>query len=108
MSNARFAVSFEIFTAESSEYGEAAESGLINEGESLRYALTDLNRTRGQSLGVYDVHCDPCDRPRFVTVNNSQCIRTGESESRTLHIPESVSRSSARRIAQLCAATLTR
>lgn len=106
---ARFAVSFEIVTPESAADGEADARGFICEGATLRDALTDLHRTRTAHCdGVTAIECDssPCDRPRWVSVRNGAEYRTGATESRALHIPETVSRSSARRIARIAGATL--
>lgn len=108
MSRARFSVSFDIVTPESAEHGDAAERGFICEGATLRNALADVQATRDACSSVECIECDsaPCDRPRWVTVSNGPSYRTGESESRALHIPATVSRSSARRIARLVGATL--
>ena len=107
---ARFSVTYEIVTPESAARGDAEELGFIGEGLTLRDALAGLNsatRTNRVS-GVECIECDssPCDRPWWVTVNNGMEYETGADESRSLHIPASVSDASARRIARLAGARL--
>lgn len=109
MSKARFSVTFEIVTQESSEAGEAAETGFITDSgpEPLRDALSAVTRTRTNEVeGITGIECDssPCVAPRWVTVSNGMEFRTGAYESRSLHIPEGVTPASARRIARLVGA----
>ncbi len=107
MSRARFAVTFEIVTEESAEHGEADERGYICTGETLREAIKDVCRTRtnlvGGCTGV-ETDSSPCTRPRWVTVYNDMEFETGAYECRALHIPETVTAASARRIARLAGA----
>ena len=99
-----FSVTYEIVTAESAEQGDVDERGVVCQGASLREAVDSVQQTRTAHCGgVEAVECDssPRTRPHWVTVINGMEYRTGAQESRSLHIPESVSASSARRIARL-------
>lgn len=109
MSRARFSVTYEIVTEESAEHRDAEERGYIDQGMTLRDAMNDLHRTRTNSVdGVESIECDssPCVRPRWVTVTTGMEYETGAQESRSLHIPETVTAASARRIARLAGAKL--
>lgn len=104
MKRTPFAVTFSIVTPESAEYGDEAEYGEIACTPSLREAMRALKGTRTRHVdsaqGV-EPGCMPCDRPRAVTVYNGPEFLTAAQESRTLHIPDCVTRASARRIARL-------
>jgi len=105
----RFDVTYEIVTPESAEDGDAEERGFIGEGLTLREALEELRATRTNRVsGVECIECDssPCVRPWWVTVFNGMEYETGAQESRSLHIPASVSDATARRIARLAGARL--
>jgi hypothetical protein len=99
-----FSVTYEIVTPESAEAGEAESSGFIAESVSLRDALREFDRTRTNRVdGIESTEPDSTrGRIRWVTRVNAQEFETGAHESRSLHIPASVSESSARRIARLC------
>lgn len=100
---AKFPVTYEIVTPESAKEGEADERGYIEDGASLRDALKAVRATRTAMVdGVTAIELDasPCARPRSVMITNGREYETGAQESRTLHIPATVSRSSARRIAR--------
>jgi hypothetical protein len=104
MSNTRFAVTYDIVTEESATDGDFAESGYVLESATLRDALVALHETRtAQCDGVSAIECDstPCIRPHWITVTNGIEYLTGDYESRSLHIPTTVTASSARRIARL-------
>ncbi len=99
-----FDVTYEIVTPESAEDGEAEERGFIGEGLTLRDAVWEVQATRTNAVdGVECIECDswPCRRPRWITVNNGMEFETGANESRSLHIPSTVTPASARRIARL-------
>lgn len=105
MSKTRFDVTYDIVSAESSERGCVAEAGYVEDGARLRDAVKALHGTRTcQVAGVESVECAswPVISPCAVTVVNGMEFLTGDNESRTLRIPESVTRSTARRIARLC------
>jgi hypothetical protein len=100
---ALFNVTYEIVTQESAEHGDSEESGFVCEGFSLRDAVALVSKN-----GVECVECDssPCDVPRWITVINGMEYETGAQESRSLHIPDSVTPSTARRIARLMGARI--
>lgn len=103
-----FSVTQEIVTHESAEDGEA-ESRDTLDFCPLRDAVKTVRDTRTCHVGgVESIECDSslAVRPRSVTVNNSMEFLTGAQESRTLHIPEQITASSARRIARLIGAKL--
>lgn len=103
--HAKFSVTFEIMTPESSECGDAEERGFVIEDANLRDAVEELYRTRTSQVdGVESIQTDslPCIRPRWITVTNGTEYITGAHESRALHIPDTVTTASARRIARLC------
>ena len=104
-----FNVTYEIVTPESAENGDVDESGFIAENVSLRDAIALVSETRTSRVGgVECIECDslPCDAPRWITVMNGMEFETGAQESRSLHIPDGVTESTARRIARLMGARL--
>ncbi len=106
---ALFSVTYEIVTQESAADGDFEESGFICEGFSLRDAIVLVNGTRTSRVdGVECVECDslPCTAPRWITVLNGMEYETGAQESRSFHIPDNVTPSTARRIARLMGARL--
>jgi len=101
----KFSVTYEIVTPESAEYGDAEDRGWVVEDATLRDALEACN-----GCGCY---CEPDssfrERPRWLTfykVNEGtrEYYETGAEESRSLHIPDTVTVASARRIARLAGA----
>ena len=99
-----FCVSYEIVTEESAENGEAEERGVIDDALPLREALKEVRRTRTNLVGgVESVSTDswPAKAVRWITVSNSAEYETGARESRTLHLPETITPASSRRIARL-------
>jgi len=101
---ALFSVSYSIVTEESAADGEAAESGMLGEGLSLREAVDLVRQTRTRHVGgVECVESDewPMRSPRCVSVVNGMEFETGASETRALHMPASISDASRRRIARL-------
>lgn len=102
-----FSVSYEITTYESAENGEADERGVIDEGLTLRDAITEVHRTRANLVGHVEAiqsNAWPANRVRWITVHNSAEYETGARESRTLHIPDTITPASSRRIARLVGA----
>lgn len=114
MSKARFSVTFEIVTPESAEAGDVAERGEIDTSLSLRDALQALNETRTCHVdGVHAIEPNAYPladtvRVHWVTIINGMEYLTGAQESRALHIPDSVTRASSRRIARLCGVKVVR
>ncbi len=101
-----FSVTYEIYTEESAENGDSESSGFQCENVSLREAIdavcnTDSN-TRSQSSIEANDSIENC---RWVTVYNSVDWISGETENRSLHIPDSVTASSRKRIARLLGIT---
>lgn len=98
-----FNVTYEVYTEESVENGDSAESGFIGKDLSLRDAIRHVGGTRTNRVDGANVEANewPCIAPRWITVNNGMEFDTGEYESRSLHIPESVTPASRRRIARL-------
>jgi hypothetical protein len=103
---ALFNVTYDIVTPESAEQGDYDECGFIAEGISLRDAIALVAETRTNRVsGVESIECDSSSGPpRWVTVFNGMEYETGACESRSLHIPPSVSPATACRIARLLGA----
>jgi hypothetical protein len=113
MARKLFAVTFDIvgpLEGDADENGDVAneliDTGYVTEeqGDTLRDAVKAVRATRTNHVdGIETIECDshPCTAPRWVTVFNSMEYLTGESESRSLHIPEGVTAASRRRIARL-------
>lgn len=105
----KFAVTYEIVTPESAEHGDAEERGYVCEDSDLRSALRDVYDTRTyDGSGISSIDCDsyPATAPRWVTVCNGMEWTTGAQESRSLHLPASITPASARRIARLAGARI--
>lgn len=103
----KFSVSFEITTYESAENGEAETRGVIDEGLTLRDAIQEVHRTHTNLVGhveAIEPNSWPVDRVRWITVHNAPEYDTGARESRTLHIPDTITPASSRRIARLVGA----
>jgi len=101
----KFSVTYQIVSQESAEQGEAEEQGYISQDIGLREAMADLFETRtSHCAGVECVECDdwPVIAPRLIIVSNGLEFKSGDCESRSLHIPEQVTAASRRRIARLC------
>lgn len=101
---AKFSVAYEVVTHADCDDCEDQSGGWIGESMPLRDAVKELHGTRTNMVdGVECIEPDsrPCDRPRSIRVCNGMEFETGAYESRTLFIPESVTRSTARRIARI-------
>jgi hypothetical protein len=104
-----FNVTYSVVTPESAEDGEADECGFIDRGMTLRDAIKATQDTRTNRVGGVECtepSCYPISTPCWITVINSMEFETGASESRSLHIPGSVTTASARRIARLLGANI--
>lgn len=100
----KFCVSYVIVTEESVENGEADERGIVDDALTLRDAITEVQRTRTNLVGgIESVSTDswPEKAVRWITINNSAEYETGARESRTLHLPDTITPASSRRIARL-------
>lgn len=92
----KFNVTYEIVTPESAAEGDAEERGFISEDVSLREAVRDLGGT------AYEANEWPVTSPRWFTNSEyNEDYKTGGRESRSLHIPETVTTASRLRIARL-------
>jgi hypothetical protein len=102
MSRARFNVTYDIVTPESAEHSDTDECGFIEEGATLRDAISAVlrGRTRKRDSGDGASY----DGDNTVIVGNGMEFETGAYETRYLHIPELVTGASARRIARLAGA----
>ncbi len=95
-------VSYEIVTPESAAEGEAEERGMITEGEgvTLRHALQlatgSLSHYAAESANEW-----PIRAPRWFDFDFSECFQTGAHERRSLHVPDSITPASRRRLARL-------
>lgn len=99
---ARFNVTYEIVTPESAGYADAEERGFIDKDLPLREAVQELFRTRTNACdGISAIERS---NDSWMTVYNGMEFKTGAYESRSLHIPESVSQYSADRLMRLLGA----
>ena len=99
----KFNVTFERITDESAEHGDAEERGFIAEDCRLRDAL----HLAGQSLRGYVEVVEPSDSSRMARWFTWFCGRhwhDGDFTNLSLHIPDSVTASSRKRIAKLIGA----
>ena len=105
MLNHVYRVTYDIVTEESAEEGDTADSGYILESAPLREAMQCVKATRTNQVdGVECIaaHSFAADgRVRFIEINNGPEFLTDSRESRTLHIPGTVTPASSRRIARL-------
>lgn len=95
-----FSITFEIVTHESAEHCEAAESGFVGTGFTLREAAATLSYWGGaNSANVWPL--GDGSNIRWLTFGGEEFDKWGECESRSLHIPDNVTASSRLRIARL-------
>lgn len=94
----RFPVTFERVTDESAKEADAAESGYISRGSVLREAVEAFRDVR-YANGYVEANECPVTAPRWLTTYGEHV--DGESESRSLHFPDTVTPSSRRRLARL-------
>lgn len=99
-----WSVTYEIVTPESAENGDADERGYISQGVTLREAIEDVHATRtSQVSGIECVEAND-SRPecaRWITVYNGAEYLTGAHESRSLHMPDSLTAASRARLVRL-------
>jgi hypothetical protein len=99
-----FNVTYEIVAQDSVRYGYVSERGWIAQHVRLREAVESVFETRTSKLfGVQGVEANewPVICPRWITVQNGMEYETGAQECRSLHIQDSVTPASRRRIAKL-------
>lgn len=101
LTTSRYAVSYDIVTEDSVINGDAAERGWIDPAcDSLRDAIKDVTGTRTNEVdGVECTYAERAYNGLTLTIHNSAEFRTGDRESRTLHVI--CTRASAGRIARL-------
>ena len=99
-----FSVSYSIVSNEGEFEGDFNESGFVAEDIGLRDAIGEFFNTRTAHCGGV-ASIEPSDSDvvsaRWFTVNNSTEYLTGECESRSLHVPDSISRASRIRLARI-------
>lgn len=95
-----FNITFEIVTHESAEHGEAAESGFVGTGLTLREAA-DALRGWGWAHSANVWPLGDGSSIRWLTFGGEGFDQHGECESRSLHIVGRVTASSRLRIARL-------
>jgi hypothetical protein len=108
---ASFTVTYAITTPESAEDGEHAEIGTIGTELALRDAIDAVQSTRTNRVdGVECIEPDSSGfiraAPWFVTVTNGMEYETGAYEQRTLHMPDSLTAATRRRIARMVGARI--
>lgn len=104
MISARFDVTAEIVTPESAADGDAADRYYVTKGATLRDAVAFVRATRTNAVEAAEVaECNewPMVAPRWITIHNGLEYLTGATESRSLHLPDSLTPSTRRRIARL-------
>jgi hypothetical protein len=98
-----FSVTYDIYTQESIEAGETADDGFICQNVSLRDAIAAVCETDNNTCERTNIESSDSriSHARWFTVYNSMDWISGDTEHRSLHIPESVTASSRKRIARL-------
>ena len=93
----RFNITYAVITTESAEHGDFAEQGFEYEGETLEEAYSDL-RMEG-----YAEHAetDGRGRVRWLEFPSTENYQTGDVRWLSLHIPNTVTPATSRRIARL-------
>jgi len=96
-----FAITYETVTPESAEDGEAADRGWVVENASLSDCYSDLYNAG--AIGCYvEADCYPVREPRWLTFYKvDENYATGAETSWSLHLPETLTPASRRRIARL-------
>ena len=92
----KFNVTFEIVTPESAEFGDAADRGFLVQDVSFRDAMERL----GADGCHVEADCCPVENPSWFTAY-SETDGDENQESRSLHLPNSLTESSRLRIARL-------
>lgn len=94
----RFPVTFDKVTDESAARGDIAEAGFISRGSPLREAVEAFCDVR-RANGYVEANESPVVSPRWLTAYGEHA--EGETETRSLHFPATVTASSRRRLARL-------
>jgi hypothetical protein len=98
-----FNVTYEIWDEGAFEIGETDDKGFISKDVSLSDAISDVLGTSSRRFVGYNVepNCSEVNDARWFSVDHGSDIVTGDHETRALHIPDSVTSASRRRIARL-------
>lgn len=99
-----FNVTYEIVTPDSAEHGDAVERGFIAQGVTFREAVKLVLETRRSRVaGVECVEANTSDPygASWITVYNGLEFETAAQESRSIHLPDSLTPSTRRRIADI-------
>jgi hypothetical protein len=104
---AQFAVTYDITTHESAEHGDCEESGFIDSDMTLREAIAAVLSTRTchvDGITAIEPNESPAIAPSWVTVTNGMEYLTGAYEQRALHMPDTLTPATRRRICRLVGA----
>ena len=98
-----FNVTYELVTPESAEHGEAEERGFVAEDIDLRSAIEEIGYCAMEADSYPISHKNP---PRWFTNyeygnGTRDYFEKGIEESRSLHLPDNITPSSALRVARL-------
>jgi hypothetical protein len=96
-------VTYETITEESAENGETEDSGFLLENGSFREAMQLTYEYRCEQ-GIEGNNSDIGSCRWFTWYKTNEDYRTGETENRSLHIPDHITGASRRRIARLIGA----
>jgi hypothetical protein len=98
-----FAVTFQTVTEESAETGDYEDQGFIAEGLTLREAIKEASETHdGNSLEIENIEASSTDKnPRWISVYHAPDLHTGVQETRTIHLPATMTPSSKKRLIDL-------
>jgi hypothetical protein len=103
----KFNVTYEVYPAPTDEdeesCGENTKAGFIAEGVRLAEAIYLVNETESShcSQSFIEASDSRIEDANWITVYNSANWDDGETENRSLHIPDSVTGASRKRIARL-------
>ena len=108
MTRHTFDVTYEIVTEESAEYGDAEERGFIDKNMTLRDALEAVRATRTNRVdGVTAIELSSSGHSfAWITICNGMEYETGAYESRSIHLPDSLTGSTRVRVARLLGARI--
>jgi hypothetical protein len=96
-------VTYETITPESAENGETEDSGFLLENGSFRGAMALTYEYRCE--GGIEANNSSIENARWFTwYKTNEDYATGETENRSLHIPDHITRASRLRIARLIGA----
>jgi hypothetical protein len=99
-----FSVTYELVNEDEAAEGGTDRRGFASEDTSLRDAIISLFSGDWPDWNSVEANEYPVTCPRSITVYGSMSWRTGDYETRTLHIPDDVTPSSRRRIVRLLGA----